>query len=72
MTGNHSKDERYNALLSIVPYDEDVPIEEMQQKLKEARKVVAQVRKKVPHNHFTRDIKPKGVCPACDKYHDKT
>lgn len=20
------------------------------------------------HNHFTRDIKPRGVCPACDVY----
>lgn len=23
------------------------------------------------HNHFTRDIKPKGVCPDCDLYHDR-
>ena len=23
------------------------------------------------HNHFTRDIKPLGQCPACDRYHDK-
>lgn len=22
------------------------------------------------HNHVTRDIKPRGVCPACDLYHD--
>lgn len=21
------------------------------------------------HNHFTRDIKPKGECPSCDIYH---
>lgn len=21
-----------------------------------------------PHNHFTRDIKPRGKCPACDAY----
>lgn len=21
------------------------------------------------HNHFTRDIKPLGKCPACDSYH---
>lgn len=20
------------------------------------------------HNHFTRDIKPQGSCPACDRY----
>jgi hypothetical protein len=25
----------------------------------------------VRHNHVTRDIKPKGVCPACDAYHQK-
>jgi hypothetical protein len=23
----------------------------------------------VHHNHVTRDIKPPGVCPACDEYH---
>jgi len=23
------------------------------------------------HNHLTRDIKPLGQCPACDKYHDR-
>ncbi len=23
------------------------------------------------HNHVTRDIKPQGECPACDKYHQK-
>ncbi len=23
------------------------------------------------HNHVTRDIKPLGQCPACDRYHDK-
>lgn len=23
------------------------------------------------HNHVTRDIKPKGQCPACDEYHAK-
>lgn len=23
------------------------------------------------HNHFTRDIKEKGVCPSCDRYHEK-
>lgn len=23
----------------------------------------------VRHNHFTRDIKPQGKCPACDRYH---
>ena len=23
------------------------------------------------HNHITRDIKPKGQCPACDEYHNK-
>lgn len=22
------------------------------------------------HNHITRDIKPLGQCPACDRYHD--
>lgn len=22
------------------------------------------------HNHVTRDIKPRGECPACDAYHD--
>lgn len=22
------------------------------------------------HNHLTRDIKPRGKCPACDAYHD--
>lgn len=22
------------------------------------------------HNHITRDIKPRGVCPGCDRYHD--
>jgi len=22
------------------------------------------------HNHVTRDIKPRGVCPACDRYHE--
>ena len=22
------------------------------------------------HNHVTRDIKPAGSCPACDRYHD--
>lgn len=21
------------------------------------------------HNHLTRDIKPKGICPACDRYY---
>lgn len=21
------------------------------------------------HNHFTRDIRPHGECPACDRYH---
>lgn len=21
------------------------------------------------HNHMTRDIKPPGQCPACDRYH---
>ena len=25
----------------------------------------------VDHNHFTRDIKQPGVCPACDLYHHK-
>jgi hypothetical protein len=25
--------------------------------------------KVVRHNHLTRDIKPKGTCPACDRYH---
>ena len=24
----------------------------------------------VRHNHFTRDVKPKGKCPACDRYHE--
>jgi len=23
------------------------------------------------HNHFTRDIKPEGQCPACDQYHQQ-
>lgn len=23
------------------------------------------------HNHITRDIKPRGSCPACDRYHDR-
>lgn len=23
------------------------------------------------HNHFTRDIKDKGECPACDRHHEK-
>ncbi len=23
------------------------------------------------HNHVTRDIKPIGQCPACDRYHDQ-
>jgi hypothetical protein len=23
------------------------------------------------HNHVTRDIKPLGQCPACDRYHDR-
>lgn len=23
------------------------------------------------HNHVTRDIKPLGQCPACDKYHER-
>lgn len=28
----------------------------------------------VRHNHMTRDIKPPGVCPGCDRYrhHDAT
>lgn len=25
---------------------------------------------KCGHNHMTRDIKPQGVCPACDRHHD--
>lgn len=25
----------------------------------------------VPHNHVTRDIKPPGQCPACDRFHDR-
>ena len=24
-----------------------------------------------PHNHVTRDIKPPGVCPGCDQYHEE-
>lgn len=24
------------------------------------------------HNHITRDIKPLGQCPACDRYHNRT
>ena len=24
------------------------------------------------HNHVTRDIKPRGECPSCDRYHDKS
>lgn len=23
------------------------------------------------HNHITRDIKPRGICPGCDEYHYK-
>lgn len=23
----------------------------------------------IQHNHLTRDIRPKGECPSCDKYH---
>ena len=23
------------------------------------------------HNHITRDIKPQGECPACDRYHQQ-
>lgn len=23
------------------------------------------------HNHITRDIRPPGLCPACDEHHDK-
>jgi predicted naringenin-chalcone synthase len=79
-TQPNSKDEQYDALISMVPYDEDKTVEEMQQELKKARKVIARRHIVSPdnfrvtpnHNHFTRDIKPRGVCPACDKYHDKT
>lgn len=85
MTGNHSTnhDEQYDSLLSVVPYNEDENLtpEEITQRLKEARKIVARRRLAVSpdnfrvipkHNHFTRDIKTKGVCPACDRIHDKT
>ena len=27
--------------------------------------------KDAPHNHVTRDIKPRGQCPGCDRYHDR-
>ena len=23
------------------------------------------------HNHITRDIKPRGICPGCDEYYAK-
>lgn len=23
----------------------------------------------IKHNHMTRDIKPRGVCPKCDEHH---
>lgn len=33
-----------------------------------AHKIEAQ---RVPHNHITRDIKPLGECPACDRNYQK-
>lgn len=31
----------------------------------------AMLDKKPVHNHMTRDIKAKGICPSCDRHHDR-
>lgn len=36
---------------------------------KVVRSLANQAEKKVIHNHVTRDIKPYGMCEACDQYH---
>ncbi len=36
---------------------------------KKARSIAASGEKNTVHNHITRDIKPYGMCPACDVYH---
>lgn len=65
-------------MLTMIPYDEEEPLDEMLRRLKEARKVVAKrqhtvdpdnLKIKPKHNHFTRDIKAYGDgCLACDNY----
>lgn len=36
---------------------------------RQAELVRATIRGDEKHNHMTRDIKSKGICPACDRHH---
>ena len=45
--------------------------QQLEKELAAANKKLERLRKAHSHNHFTRDIKERGECPACDRYHEK-
>lgn len=56
-------------LTGDVGCEETAALEALAAEVKRLRRRSERLRRSYCHNHMTRDIKDRGECPACDRYH---